>query len=347
MNRFSSHFFDNAIEYTIGRYKHWRTPAQFRPFTINGIDWEANPPDRFYSIPDEPPVITFEKPSIFHGDRVRAHFTFQSAFVSPDPINNRVWGLSDQRAHHQSRGALILVHGYMMTSFTPLRLLAEPLARQGIDIYYIALPYHMKRAPLGTWSGEYGLSSDVERTIDSFRQGVMDVRSLVRWIQRERNQPVILAGLSLGAFTSCMATVVDERPAGLISLLGGADLADIVFAGNSFYLIRRNLLKNGVGPELLDRCWAGMSPGNFRSKLPVENIVMVAGEHDPIITPQNADKLWRAWDKPEITWLPCGHASLTLYARRVGDLVEQFVNRRLEEVEAEEQVRTADGISAD
>jgi len=347
MNRFFAQSVDNIIEYTIGRYKHWRTPAQFRPFSGTSTDWEANPPEKFFTIPSEPPNLTFENPSIFHGDRVRAHFTFQSAFTSPDPINNRVWGLSDQRAHHKSRGALVLVHGYMMSSFTPLRLFAEPLARQGVDIYYIALPYHMKRAPLGTWSGQYGLSSDVQRTIDSLRQGVMDVRSLVHWIQRERNQPVILAGLSLGAFTSCMVTAVDARPAGLVSLLGGADLADIVFAGNSFYLIRKNLLRNGVGPELLNRCWAGLSPGNFRSRLPLENIIMVAGEHDPIITPRNAEKLWRAWDKPDITWLPCGHASLTFYARRVGDLVEAFVNRRLDEAESAEKSRKAEVLLMD
>lgn len=333
MNRFFSHFIDNAIEYTIGRYKHWYTPDQFEQIDSAALNWAEQPPEEFFAIPSEPPELSFEKPFPFHGDRLRSFFTFPSAYHSPHPVNNTVLGLSDRRPEHESRGALILVHGYMMSSFAPLLLFAEPLARQGIDIYFLALPYHMRRAPLGTWSGQYGLSSNVVRTVNSFRQGVMDVRSLISWIQRERSQPVILAGLSLGAFTCCMAAVTDDRPAGLISLLGGADLSDIVFAGNSFYLIRRGLLKNGVNAADLERYWHGISPGNFQPKLPRENIVMVAGEHDPIITPDNSTRLWRAWNEPKITWLPCGHASLSLYARRVGKLVHEFVNQRLDEVE--------------
>lgn len=346
MNQFFSHFIDNAIEYTIGRYKHWYTPGQFVEIDHAALNWAAQPPESFFAVPLEPPELIFEKPFPFHGDRLRSFFTFPSAYQSPHPVNNTVWGLSDRRPKHESRAALILVHGYMMRSFAPLLLFAEPLARQGIDIYYLALPYHMRRAPLGTWSGQLGLSANVVRTVNSFRQGVMDVRSLITWIQRERSQPVILAGLSLGAFTCCMAAAADERPAGLISLLGGADLSDIVFAGNSFYLVRQGLLKNGVSAADLERYWYGISPGNFRPKLARENIIMVSGEHDPIITPDNAKKLWRAWDEPEITWLPCGHASLSFYARRVGKLVDKFVNRRMDEVEWQEMEHTAETVTS-
>lgn len=337
MNKFSSHLFDNLIEYTIGRYKHWYTPDQYKPFDPEIINWAEHPPEDFYAIPEDPPELTFEQPYVFAGDRVRSVFTFQSAYESPDPINNLVQGLADQRAGQKSRGAVILVHGYMMSSFGPLRLFAEPLARQGIDIYYLALPYHLDRAPLGTWSGQLGLSSDVLRTINSFRQGVMDVRSLISYIHEERNQPVMLVGLSLGGFTCSMATVVDNRPAGLINLLGGANLADIVFAGNSFYLIRRSLLKNGIDQAALNKYWAGLSPGNFRSILPREKTLMVAGLYDPIITPQNTTTLWHAWDEPEIAWLPCGHASLSFYAREVGRLVHQAVNSWLGDPEQDQE----------
>lgn len=345
MNKFFSHFIDNAIEFTIGRYKHWYTPTQFVPIDPEAVIWDKQPPEEFFAIPANPPEIKFDPSFTFHRNRQRAYFTFQSAYESPHPVNNAVWGLSDQRTgQEKSRGALVLVHGYMMQSFAPLRLFAESLARQGIDIYYLALPYHMKRAPLGTWSGQYGLSSNVVRSINAFRQGVMDVRSLVRWIQREKNQPVILAGLSLGAFTCCMASVVDERPAGLISLLGGADLSDIVFAGNSFYLIRQGLRRNGVHADDLKRYWAGISPGNFRPRLAPENIMMVAGLHDPIITPRNATNLWRAWGEPDITWLPCGHASLSLYANRVGGLVHEFVNQQLDKSENKESAGMVEAV---
>jgi len=332
MNRTTAQFLDVLIEYTIGRYKHWRTPDQFKPIEPDAIDWTRDQPESFFAVPPEPPEITFEQPYVFHGDRVRSTFTFPSAYASAEPVNNIVHGLADLRANRKSRGALILVHGYMMSSFAPLQLFAELTASQGVDIYYLSLPYHMQRAPLGTWSGQYNLSSDVVRSVQSFRQGVMDVRSLVNYILREVKQPVFLAGMSLGAFTCGMASVVDNRLAGLISLLGGADLSDIVFAGKSFYLIRRGLTRRGIQHPELKQYWAGISPGNFRSKLPREHILMINGSHDPIITPPNAIDLWHAWDEPEMIWLPCGHASLSLCGRRVGNDMFDFINRRLDDI---------------
>jgi hypothetical protein len=39
-----------------------------------------------------------------------------------------------------------------MCSFAALEWFAIPAARLGLDIYYLSLPYHMQRAPAGTWS---------------------------------------------------------------------------------------------------------------------------------------------------------------------------------------------------
>ena len=55
MNRAFAHFVDNAIEFTIGRYKHLYTPDQFNPIPDGVIDWPNNQPESFFAIPDEPP----------------------------------------------------------------------------------------------------------------------------------------------------------------------------------------------------------------------------------------------------------------------------------------------------
>ena len=60
MNRAFAHFFDTAIEYTIGRYKHWRTPNQFKSIAPGEIDWTKNTPETFFAIPPEPPDLIFE-----------------------------------------------------------------------------------------------------------------------------------------------------------------------------------------------------------------------------------------------------------------------------------------------
>lgn len=47
MNRFFSHLIDNAIEYTIGRYKHWYTPDQFEKIDPAALRWTEDLPSRF------------------------------------------------------------------------------------------------------------------------------------------------------------------------------------------------------------------------------------------------------------------------------------------------------------
>jgi hypothetical protein len=70
-------------------------------------------------------------------------------------------------------------------------------------------------------------------------QGVRDVRSLLTWIESRRGMPVVLAGISLGAYTACMTATVDPRPRAVISSLGGASLARIPWDGYQSGKIRR------------------------------------------------------------------------------------------------------------
>ncbi len=330
MNRAFAHLIDNFIEVTLGSLRLLAASPQFHSDIWSLTETDPNDPFEFYAIPDAPPEVKFDSAHRWLDGRTHARFRFPSFFQSPHPENNIVHGMADLQSEGESSAALILLHGYQMNTFAPLKWFAETAARSGLDIYYLALPYHMQRAPRGSWSGQYGLSADVRRTVESFRQGVMDLRAMVTWVTHAQRKPVAIGGLSLGAFTSLMAGVVDDRPFGLVSLLGGASLADIIFAGFSFRLIRKELQEAGVYPADLQKWWTMLSPGNFKPALPREAILLVGGEHDPIITPKNVRKLWQAWQKPRLVWYPCGHASVAFYARQIGERVADFLLNRLD-----------------
>lgn len=330
MNRTFAHFIDNFIEITLGSLRLIAASPQFHSDVWSQAESGPRDPFEFYAIPSTPPEVTFDSVHRWLDGRTHARFRFPSFFQSPHPENNIVHGMADLQSEGESSAALILLHGYQMNTFAPLKWFAETAARSGLDIYYLALPYHMQRAPRGSWSGQYGLSADVQRTVQSFRQGVMDLRAMVSWVSEVQKKPVAIGGLSLGAFTSLMAGVVDERPFGLVSLLGGASLANIIFAGFSFRLIRKELQEAGVYPADLEKWWYMLAPGNFKPALPREAILLVGGEHDPIITPKNVRKLWQAWQKPRLVWYPCGHASVAFYARRIGERLADFLLNRLD-----------------
>ncbi len=304
------------------------TPNPFRP--INGKEpwWLAAAPEDFYAIPQKPPKLTFHK--VWSGlQRTRARFTFPSYDISPYPKNNRVHGLANLCPDCASRAALVVIYGHRMNSFAMLEWFAIPAARLGLDVYFLALPYHMQRAPEGTWSGQYSLNSSVEGTALAFRQGVQDVRALISWIEQEKGTPVALAGMSLGAFTSCMTAVVDDRPKALISILGGGSLAQIHWDGYQMGRPRRQLLNGGVGRARLEKYWALLGPAHWQPKLAKENILMLAGKYDPIVTPGNVDRLWRAWNQPSIRWYPCGHGTIVFYYREVVREIVRFLKKNL------------------
>jgi pimeloyl-ACP methyl ester carboxylesterase len=327
MNRLVTAVLEKSIALAFYTAKVWRTPNPFRPLTPEDEACLLARPEDFYAVPAQPPQLDFRR-NWQVGSALRDRFTFPSPYTSPYKVNNTVHGLANLRRGGQARGALILVHGHTMTTFSLLEWYARPAIQMGMDVYFIALPYHMRRAPLGTWSGQYSLNANIAGSAAAFRQGVQDVRALMTWIEQERHAPVILAGVSLGAYTCCMAAVVDERPKAVISILGGASLARIVWDGYQLGRSRRQLRSAGVTIADLEHYWSLLGPGNFKPKIDREKVLMLAGKYDPIVTPGNVKRLWENWGKPEIAWYPCGHGTIAHFHHPVRDVIFRFLAER-------------------
>ncbi|HEX9017872.1 MAG TPA: alpha/beta hydrolase family protein [Anaerolineaceae bacterium] len=327
MNQTAAHLAETAIEMA-SAYQTLATPNPFHSLDGKAPWWVSTDPEDFYAVPKAAPRLSFYHR--WHGPlRTRSRFTFPSIDRSPYPENNTVYGLASLAPEGKSRAALVVVHGHRMSNFTMLEWFAIPAARHGLDMYYITLPMHMQRAPKGTWSGQLHLNSNVEGTALAFRQGVRDVRSLISWIEQERGTPVGLVGMSLGAFTCSMTSVVDARPKALASILGGASLAQIIWDGYEMGRPRSQLIAGGVSRARLEQYWAILGPGYWKPRLRKDQIMLIEGKFDPIVTPENARKLWRAWDKPSIYWYPSGHGTIALYYREVVGAIVRFLKPHL------------------
>lgn len=307
------------------------TPNPFREVKEPNPWWQCSSPDQFYSIPETPPSLFLTPLAEAKGEKL-ARFQFSSPYTSPHPQNNTVYGLADLRPEGTSRAAIIFLHGHMMTRATlfPLLWYSRQVIRQGFDLYYMNLPYHMRRTPRGCYSGQHSLNSDIEGSALAFMQGVQDVRSLVNWIVQEKHLPVALAGISLGAYTACMTAVVEPRLKAVVSILGGASLARLPWDGYQGGKIRRQLEAGGITLEQLEQYWRLLNPGNFQPILTRDKILMIAGKFDQIVTPANVDQLWRVWNQPEIHWYPCGHVSSALYHRSISPTISTFIEQSLD-----------------
>lgn len=328
MDRYLAYLVEKVLDLGFYATRGMTTPNPFRPPDEAHPWWYASRPEDFYAVDDAPPELHFDRfRNVFRGEQ--SHFTFISPYKSPHAENNTVHGLVDLRPQGQARAALIFLHGHTMTNFATLRWFSRIAIRQEFDLYYLALPYHMQRAPRGTWSGQHSLNSDVKGTALAFMQGVRDVRALINWIVKERGTPVALAGVSLGAYTACMTAVVDSRLKAVVSILGGASLARIPWGGYQSEQIRRQLKAGGVSLDDLERYWMLLSPGRWQPAISTNNVLLIGGKFDKIVSPRNVEALWQAWGQPQLCWYPCGHVTIALYYREVAQVIARFLEERV------------------
>jgi dienelactone hydrolase len=81
--------------------------------------------------------------------------------------------------------------------------LARELVRNGIAVFLMTLPYHMRRTPPGYGSGDLILmAGDIALLREAGIQATWDVRRAVDWLQRQPEADpnrIALVGVSLGA----------------------------------------------------------------------------------------------------------------------------------------------------
>lgn len=326
MNRLVTNILEKSLALGFYTLRVRSTPDPYHPLQPDDLVCLSAAPEEFYAIPQRPPRLQFSR-NTQRMSALRDRFRFKSPYHSPHSQNNIVHGLANLHQEGKASGALIIVHGHTMTTFALLEWYARPAIQMGMDVYFLALPYHMQRAPHGTWGGQYALNANIAGSAMAFKQGVQDVRSLISWIEVERQAPVVLAGISLGAYTCCMTAVVDDRPKAVISILGGGSLAQILWDGYQLGRSRKQLEARGVTFDELDRYWALLGPGNWQPKVDRDRILLIAGKYDPIVTPENVDRLWQTWNRPDIHWYPCGHGTIAHFHHPVRDAIFRFLSK--------------------
>ena len=89
--------------------------------------------------------------------------------------------------------------------------LCEAIAKLGISVLRISLPYHDRRMPPELTRADYAVSANIGRTIDATRQAVIDVRSCYDWLQQRGYTDLGIVGTSLGSCYAFLATSHDPR----------------------------------------------------------------------------------------------------------------------------------------
>ena len=191
------------------------------------------------------------------------------------------------------------------------------LAQNGVAALVVVLPhYNQRRAPD---SKVKLVSTDIPRTLEGVRQGVLDCRCAVGWLAARPEvdaDALGMVGTSLGSFLTALTSANEARIKNVCVVLGGGGLVDAYYDHPKAKEVAAVLDTFG-GKAVVKRLLAPVDPITYAAQLKGKNLLMIAAKHDDIVPAKAATALWEATGKQRIVWIDAGHVSTALYSMTV------------------------------
>ena len=287
-------------------------------------DYDAHAP---FAVTQEPFTTPYATGTGFHAIRI----TFPSPVVTRYPVNNTVTGflfLPDTPGPHP---VMLVEHEWLPTTLQTEFHMSASLAKAGIAAFLIIQPYSYNRRPMPRLEGVELLSGDVPQMIGALRQAILDARRTLDWLS---SRPDIdagrmgVAGISLGGVLAPVIAGVDHRARLLVTIVGGADVSDIVFDSPITFGLHPALLYHGVTYDSLKRDMAPLEPANNLHGFDPNNALLFNGRYDVFISPKQAHHLSEALGGARIVWTNTGHYGTVFAEKQIEEVGIQFLRSR-------------------
>jgi dienelactone hydrolase len=254
--------------------------------------------------------------------------TFPSAVRSGHPEADTVTLLLWRPERPAPTPALIVVH-YLGGSIKPLEEACATFARKGVAAALLYLPFYGPRRPAGAERAQILAAASPETLVTFLRQSVSDIRRARDALSRLPSiDPgrVGIFGISLGAIVGSLAAGVDGRFAGGIFVVGGGDLASIVFHGSAEAKpFRDGFERAGLDEAAARKALQPVDPLTYAFRLDGKRTRLYNCRGDEVIPSRCAESLAGSIPRAEITWLPGGHKWIALYTPSILAEAAEFI----------------------
>jgi dienelactone hydrolase len=279
-----------------------------------------------------PPAITFQEwKEVDRTDlQVEYSVTFPSAFTSSFEANNVVPLRILLPAKVQGPiPAVILLHYWGARDLKVERALGSELNRHGYAAVLVTLPYHLARTPPGADSGDLALQPDPASLTAMMVQSIWDVRRTIDWIQTRQefdHARVGIEGTSLGAVVSTLAYAIDPRITDAAFVLGGVDIAHIIWTSSRTVRQRDALRHRGFTEGRLREALKGIEPLTYMKPERPGNTFVIGANYDTVVPRGSTDELIRALGQPKTLFVDTGHYGGIFVERRLLREIGNFFN---------------------
>ncbi len=222
---------------------------------------------------------------------------------------------------------VLILHYWGATDLKNERAMAQELNRANIAAAVMTLPYHLTRTPTGHHSGDLAIEPDPRKMVLTMTQAVLDVRRSLDFLETrpEFDQTHVgLSGTSLGALVAELAFGVDDRISHVAFVLGGADIAHIVWTSSLLVRQRDALIRRGFTEEKLHQSIEVIEPLRYLPSRRSAPSLVIGGQYDTVINQQSTQELIACLTSPRVLWLDTGHYGGIFVQRRLMREVARF-----------------------
>lgn len=255
---------------------------------------------------------------------------FTSPVRTPYPENN----LANARWFPANgRSAVVLLPQWNSDALSH-NTLCRILNRLGISALRLSMPYHDIRRPPEIKRADYAVSANIGRTLDATRQGVLDIRCCLDWLQQQGYQKLGIVGTSLGSCYTFLAAAHDARVQVAAFNHASTYFADVVWHGQSTRHIRQGLEPH-LDLERLRGLWTAISPMSFfeqYARFKRKSLIIYA-TYDMTFLPEFSRQVVDQFKSHALDYkavaLPCGHYTIgeTPYKYMDGWHLASFLGR--------------------
>jgi dienelactone hydrolase len=233
---------------------------------------------------------------------------FTSPVRTPYPENDQV---NARWFSAKGRRAIVLLPHWNSDAISYVSL-CHMFNLMGIAVLRLTMPYHDIRMPGEIQRADYAVSANIGRTLNAVRQGVVDIRCCLDWLEQQGYDKLGIVGTSLGSCYAFIATAHDPRIRVAAFNHASTYVADVVWHGQSTRHIRQGI-EQQIDLDRLRQAWLAVSPMSYFKQFarwPRKSLIIYA-KYDltflPELSRQTVEEFERHGLDHKVAVLPCGH----------------------------------------
>ena len=233
--------------------------------------------------------------------------TWRSPVTTDFPENNVACAELFPCSKGWTAPTVLMLHALMSATSIGYRRWAARFNQLGWNACFVHLPFHYSRAPRGYWNGELSITPDLVRNAEGLRQGVLEVRQLMRGLREHGCEEFGILGTSYGGWIGALLASVecDFRFVALMAPIVNVEHA--IWQSPASVFMRRELQRAKIDPSLVARHFHLSSPLHHEPLCPTDRVLFAAGDFDLIARPGDIEALHQKWRGSDLLRVAQGH----------------------------------------